>query len=409
MEVTSFARGALHFFVIVSILVSCKKGDDQVPQTGTIITTISFEGASSRAPQTTAIPETSWDNIKQVQLFLYDAAGVVRFSEVIKPKQNDSKFMWSMVPTGTYTIAVVANAKSGSDAVTTSLVAAGTPASEWTAMNVRSLDVNNLGIYHKQLTGGFPASLGTILNANSAWQEPAEVFMAYAGPVTVASGQTTDLTSSPLKLRREVSLMRVRVRTKDGQGNDNDDVNFAHDNALLLVYTLPDKMRIARGTGGGVAATSNNTRVMVAGSGASTFLTVNPTSGYSTTNILNNGFTLWRDVVVFPNDGGRANEATDVEADASRKYFIVLAGHAAVGHVLEDLSTVTAPGGAPVYWSGLIEKAFVPNAIREVNLTLLSGGSPVVPVTPAQEGKLHIDFSAPESWSSNITAADMDL
>jgi hypothetical protein len=395
--------------VLVLVFASCQEASDrQSFDTGTIITTISFEGAS-RAPQTTAIPETSWGNIKQVQLFLYDAAGIVRFSEVIKPRQDDTRFMWSMVPAGSYTVVVVANARSSTDAVTTSLVAAGTPESEWTAMNVRSLNVNNLGIYHKSLAGGFPGVVSAALAANSAWAEPAEVFMAYATGVTISSGQTTDLTSTPLRLRRELSLMRVRVKTRGDQGNDNSDVNFSHANALLMIYTLPDKMKISQGTDGGVAATSNSTRILVAGSGSNTFSTSNPTSGYSTNNILNNGFTLWRDVVVYPNDGGRSNTAVDVEANASRKYFIVLAGHAARGHVLDDLTVVEAPGGAPVYWSGLIEKAFVPNVIREVNLTLLSGGTLLVPTVPAEEGKLQIDFSAPESWSSHIVATEMDL
>jgi hypothetical protein len=291
-------------------------------------------------------------------------------------------------------------------------VATGTPESEWTAMNVRNVNVNNRGLYHKSLAGGYPAIVSTPLAANTAWTEPAEIFMAYATGVTISSGQTTDLTSTPLRLRREVSLMRVRVKTQGdpgSQGNDNSDVNFSHANALLMIYTLPDKMKIAQGTGGGVVATSNSTRIMVAGSGSNTFSTSNPTSGYSTNNILNNGFTLWRDVVVYPNDGGRSNTVVDIEANASRKYFIVLAGHAAPGHVLEDLSTVNTPGGAPVYWSGLIEKAFVPNVIREVNLTLLSGGTLFVPPVPAEEGKLQIEFSAPESWSSNIVATEMDL
>jgi hypothetical protein len=333
----------------------------------------------------------------------------VRFSDVVKPKQGDTRFTWSMVPAGTYTMAVVANAKSSTDAVTTSLVASGSPATEWTAMNTRTLNVNNLGVYHKPLAGGFPSTVSTPLAASTAFMEPAEVFMAYASSVTVSSGQTTDLSAAPLRLKREVALMRVRVKTGGDEGSDNSDVSFAHADALLMVYTLPEKMKVSEGNAGGVTSSSRAEHVLVAGSGAGTFQSSDPASGYSTTVVLNNGFTLWRDVVVFPNDGGRTNSAVDVEAAASRKYFIVLAGHAAQGHVLEDLSTVTAAGGAPVYWSGLIEGAFVPNVIREVNLTLLSGGSPTVPTEPAQEGKLRVELSSPESWSSNIIATEMDL
>lgn len=63
----------------------------------------------------------------------------------------------------------------------------------------------------------------------------------------------------------------------------------------------------------------------------------------------------------------------------------------------------------PVYWSGLIKQNFTPNTIREVNLTLRSGGTTEVPTKPRDEGGLTIDVTAPEAWSSNIVESALTL
>ena len=45
--------------------------------------------------------------------------------------------------------------------------------------------------------------------------------------------------------------------------------------------------------------------------------------------------------------------------------------------------------------------------IREVNLTLRTGGSTTVPVTPTEYGGLTITVGAPTPWDSNIVNSDI--
>ena len=400
--------------VLAGTVVSCSKDSKPEGQEetagGSLTTKVVFEEAAGTkaAALSTAIPTTSWANIKQVQVFLYDASGAVKYSDVMTPSAGSTTFTWTDVPAGTYTVAMVANVKSTTDNVTTYLDGGTTP-SAWTKFNVRSKSVNTqLLVGHK--SSAFPASYPTAgLAGKSAFAEPAEIFTGYASGVTVTTGQTTNLSSSPIALKREVALMRVRVKTNDQTDADNTNIQFNQADASILIHRLPDGMKIGQGNAGGVEPTSNNNHIMVAASGVNTFSSANPASGYGPGTIIDADYTLWRDVVVFPNDAGRTNTSSTVQAANDRQYFIVVSGHAPQGHVLADGTTVTLPAGQTVYWSGLIRDAFVPNVIREVNLSLRSGGTTEPPVEPTQEGGLTIVVSAPAEWNSNIERTDIEL
>lgn len=54
---------------------------------------------------------------------------------------------------------------------------------------------------------------------NTAYTEPAEIFMGAVSNVVISSDATA--TPSPIALKREVSLMRVRLNVKDKEGNTN--------------------------------------------------------------------------------------------------------------------------------------------------------------------------------------------
>jgi hypothetical protein len=317
-----------------------------------------------------------------------------------------------MVPEGEYQLVLVANAKYRSDSILTTIVAGNTPATTWTAMNVRNVASANLGIYHLPRSGGFPPPIATGLGAGhalKAFSPPSEVFMAYSSSnVKIESGKMTDIsTSDPLTLKREVALMRVRVRVNDkSQGYDNTDVDFAHNDASILIYTLPDKIGIRAKDDGGVVTTSDDKSVMVGASGTATFFTADPTTGYNPTKIVDTNFGLWRDIVVFPNNGGR--KTPSATASAAQRYYVVVTGHASENHVLGNQSKVGS-GGALVHWGGLVEASFEPNTIRELNLTLTSGGTTGVPSVPAKEGGLTIQVSAPAPWDSNIKVTDLNI
>jgi hypothetical protein len=407
-------------FVCLAALVlafgSCKKEiAGESGETGTLEAKIVFGQAGTRATNR-PVPVTSWKNIKQIQMFLYDqTTGVVKFSDMISAPQVAGTIQktWSMVPAGTYTLAVVANTKSSSDRVSTLI---GGTALEWTGMNVRSRLVTDLHIQHKPLPTGFPAAIlagfpnGALPAGLAPFEEPSEVFMAYATSVSIASGATTTL-ANPLELQREVALMRIRVRINDqSQNANNSNLDFTDPQTSLMIYTLPEEMNISEGNAGGVTTTSIDKAVLVAADGNGTFIKGDPSSSsHAPTNITDTNFELWREVVVFPNNGGRVNNGTSVNAPVSQRYYVVITAHAPKDHRLSDGSLVADANGALIHWGGLVEASFEANKIRELNLNLSSGGTIGVPSEPAKEGGLKIEIKDPLPWDSNVEITDIDL
>jgi len=302
---------------------------------------------------------------------------------------------------GTYKLVAVANAKSSTESINT-YVDGGTTPVEWGMWNVRQKLAQQLVMKHKP--GTFPAFCAAKMTANAAYAEPAEIFMGSVEGVVIAAGTTA--TPSPITLKREVSLMRVRLNVKEGEnGVDNENtVDFTQD-ASVMIYRLPDYMGIQSGNAGGVSPASTDTNVLALS--GSVFSTANPTTGYSAGGtILSGNFTMWRDIKVFPNNGGRANDgATTGTADPQRQYFIVVTGRGKAGHVLADGTVLAAD--TPVYWSGVVKENFVPNVIREVNLTLRTGGTSDTVTQPVVYGGLTVTVSAPVPWDSNIVESSV--
>ncbi|MCD8182543.1 MAG: FimB/Mfa2 family fimbrial subunit [Bacteroides sp.] len=385
--------------------------EETTGEKGKVAFTVNFAGTvGTRAASSTAVPETSWANIKSLQFFLYDASGVIKYSDATVSTDfpasiaGDMKqFTYTDVPVGTYTLVVVANATG--TAIDNYI---GGSVEAWNAYNVRQKNISNMLLKYKGVS--FP-SYATVAGS-TAYAEPTEIFMGEASaPITITSGGSTN--ASIVSLKREVSLLRVRMNVKDtdaGVVNENttNGVDFTQ-NASILIYRLPDNMKIGAGTAGGVSITSTVTNILTIAD-SPVFNTSNPSSGYSTTNIIDGTkFTMWKDVVVFPNYGGRSTTANPTAAAATdRQYFIVVSGFAKEGHKLQNGNLVPA-GGATVYWSGLIKENFVPNVIREVNLTLKSGGTTDIPTTPREEGELIIDLGAPEACDGNIVNSDITL
>ena len=357
---------------------------------------------SAKAAQSKAIPETSWSDIKQVQLFLYDANHIVKYSEIITPTANSTSFTYNNVPVGTYTIVAVANAKSSTQQISTS-IDGGVSTAEWNKFNVRSKDINKILIDFKD--GSFPA-FGTRLAGKKAYAEPAQIFMGSASNVIVTESSVAVVPT--IELKREVALMRLRLNVKEGDGVTNDNVANGVDftqNTSVMVHRLPQYIKINSGNTGGVINVSEVNDIMSI-HGNNLFNTANPTSGYNPTTILSGNFTMWKDIVVFPNNGGRVNNSsTTGTADANRQYFIVISALGKAGHILADGTKLAAD--KTIYWSGIVKEEFTPNVIREVNLTLRSGGAITEPVEPTEEGGLTIQVSAPSAWDSNIVESNI--
>ena len=399
--------------VAAMVLSSCSQSNENVPgeegEKASFMVKLALQdanGTTRAAAQSTAIPATSWSNIKQVQLFLYDASNNIRFSDIITPSGSNTSFTYADVPVGTYTIVAVANAKSSTDAITT-YIDGGATATEWTMWNVRQKQAQQMVLKHKG--SSFPAFCAAAMAGKSAFAEPSEIFMGSVANVQVTASGT--VTAPQITLKREVSLMRVRLNVAESDGTDNTStgaqgVDFTQD-ASVMLYRLPDNMNIQAGNVGGVSSTSSVNNILTV-TGNDVFKTADPTAGYAPTTILGGNFSMWRDVVVFPNNGGRANNsATTGAAGAQQQYFIVISAKGKAGHILGDGTTL--PAAATVYWSGLVKENFVPNVIREVNLTLRTGGTTDVPTNPTEYGGLTITVGTPAAWDSNIVASDIIL
>lgn len=406
------------FLFAAALIAACSNSSEEnvVPSdgdTGKVAFSVDFQGAPQmRAPQSNAIPVTSWDKVTSLQFFLYDGNGIIKFAWKTQPSAgsvsgNNRTFTYADIPTGTYTLAVVANA--GSSASIANYV--NNVAEEWGSYNVRSKNINTLELRHKG--GSFPAFAATGLSGKNAFVEPAEIFMGYAENVVITSGQTTNLSSTPISLTREVSLLRARLNVNSAESgvvnsNSANGVDFTQD-ASIMIYRLPSKMTVQKGNDGGVSSTSNVNDILSI-SGSNVFNTADPATGYNPSVILNNGFTMWRDIIVFPNNGGRAKNSEDASAnaDVARKYFIVVSGRGKVGHKLADGTTITG-SDKPVYWSGLIHGRFVPNMIREVNMTLRSGGTTTIPTEIVETGDLTIVLGDLVDWNSNIQETNITM
>lgn len=397
-------------------MTACSDQNDNINpgDTTSMEFSIDFSEVIKSRAATSATPVTSWEkSINKVQFFLLDG-NTVKYSAIVDPasKSGDNKtFVYTDVPVGTYSVLAVANVNSTSDAITTTVPSVGNM--EWNASNVRQKDITGLTMKHK--LGSFPtysSGTGVVPSALAAYETPSEIFMAeYSGTVTVASG-TPAVLSTPLKLQREVAMMRVRLNIKDTEsGTDNVNSVDWNNDVTVLIYSLPNDMQIGRGNTGGVSTSSTGTNVQV---GATAFKTANPSAAdyNNNTTILNgDNFEKWVDIPVFANNGGRGSSlviADGTHAPVNQKYTIVVTAKGLTGHKLADGKTMDTD--ATIYWEGLIHEAFFPNYIREVNLTLKSGGKKFpIPPGPVVQGELTISVEAPEPWNTNILTVNKEL
>ncbi|MDR3118692.1 MAG: FimB/Mfa2 family fimbrial subunit [Mediterranea sp.] len=400
MRKKSFYLWSLLVVMLTMTACSSDPKEDLSAKTGTFELNFTFEGTSVDSRASTAIPETSWKSIKQIQFFLYDVNNKVVFSSIVVPGTGDTSsktYTYTTIPVGDYTLVAVANAKNNSDSITTYISSA---EQTWTEGNVFNMDIKDLSIKHKPGQWS-PAITGkpetkAVVDKLKPYSEPSEVFMGYAANVKI---NTTAIHKSSVSLKREVSLMRVRLDQKTHTEAAN--VDFANNTASVLLYCIPDQMGIGYNDLGGIGTTSTVANSL---SVTGAFSNQNVNSAY-----LDGNYSLWKDIIVFPNNGGRVNNAhTTAVADDSRKYFVVLCGITKAGHYFSG-STTEAPVGVPVFWYGQIKEVFTPNVIREVNLILKTGGSPTPPATVVEYGGLEVVVSEPEDWSSNIVVSTISM
>lgn len=391
----------------ILLLSSCGNDENVIStatKTGDLITEIKFEGIGAKAASSTAIPITSWSNVNRIQLFLYNSSdGTIAFSDVIDPSTaSDKVFKWTNVPEGIYDLALVANIKSDDDNVATSLDG-GTTWVKFDPFNVKGKKLNTEAFIDLKKST-FPTG-HTFKSTGVAYTPASEIFTAYSSAVKIEEGKTTDLSASQgaLKLRREVSLMRMRIdkTNKPESAPALSTVNFAHERNFISIENMPVGIGVKVGSfAGGIYATaSDDNRIMIGSSGLKAYETADPTTGYNPTAIIDSKFTLWKDIIVLPNVTRAEGKAPSADAESERRYVVVISGWAPKDYEYAD-GTI-APQAQPVYWAGTIKGAFSPNVIREVNMNIKSKGYPEIPIiTP--EGELIIEVGIPEDWNSNI-------
>ena len=407
------------FSAVVAIAImfsSCSNDEVTNPEgsVGSIRFAVNFEEAISTATRaaasSTAIPITSWNNVDKIRMFLYNATdGTIAYSYEIDPAAKaDKVFNFLDIPSGTYNLALVANIKSSTNNVATSVDNWATLA-ELGDYTVRTKKINTDVVMDLKKLPAFPTG-HSFPAARIPYAPTSEIFVAYQSGITITTGGTNDLTATPLLLKREVSLMRVRINKKaDFLNEPGKLVDFANATNLIAVQTIPVGFGLKLGSfAGGINATpSDANRVIVGASGVSTFRTANPLSTTHTNPVvLDNDFTLWQEVLVLPNATKAEGKLPSADASQPRKYTIIISAQAPAGYKLDNGTTLTT--SKPIYWSGIVNEVFLENNIREVNLTIKSRGTDVAPEIK-EVGGLDIKVSAPENWNSSILRTDKEV
>lgn len=433
----------IYFSLITIAILLCTActndvpGNEKVKETGTLTATISFGTGSSlkatRAAESTAIPTVTWDNVKQVQLFLYDAtSGLVTYTKTITPKSGDASFVysWPDVPVGTYRLALLANVKSGTDQdqIDTWVGAGALPTEfsenvlgkKFNPTYITNRENDDLQIDLRKTTLPGEETTPAIHNwkhsdlTKTGYLPPSEIFSAYSENVTITAGEKTELTGdNKLTLLHEVSLLRARINRKTIPAQPDDAIQPPVHNTssgFIAVQTLPVGLglKVDNFDGGIFTAPSSKGRVLVGSTGTTTYQTVQPTTGYKEGGtIIGGDFELWQDIRVLPNAPVSLNIAKDGDAPVGRKYFIIISMVVQPGYIYAtgEIATKT---DQPVYWYGEISGVFTRNVIREVNMTLKTAGYPEIPPTPVEYGGLTIELGAPMEWDATIERTDIE-
>lgn len=413
----------------VAIMFSACNSDETVnpeENTGSVKLAINFEEANSAGVRATpamskAIPVTSWSNIDRVRMFLYNPTdGTIKYSYEVDPATRaDKTFPFGNIPVGNgYELLLVANARNaGSNHLFTSLD--GTLFAEWGDYTVRDKKFNTQVLMDlKELDAAEYPVAHTIPAGVKLYHPIPEIFTAYQSNVNIQLGVTTPLGTAGLK--REVAMMRVRIDKSIDFLNASYDggakVSFNHASNAIAVQVIPVGLGVKVGSfAGGISAPSNDNRIMIGALGATTFREGDPSSathknpGNAAPTIVDANFTLWQEVIVLPNAtkqevaGGLTASSN---ANENRRYQIIISAWAPKGYVTDK--GVTLQAAAPIYWSGVIDGAFVENNIREVNITIKSSGDTEWPEVK-KVGGLEITIGAPLDWNSEIQRTDIEI
>ena len=373
------------------VFVSCNKNEGPAANGDGGSLTINFalpQAAETKVAYTvsTSKPTTSWSqNIKSLTLFLTNSAGVIQYvHSVTIPTTNDMAQVTSETFTGIpastfphYTAYLIANYDQAGVYTT------------WGAapLATRGSNINTLLMSMATTPTGTWTDKAASEAATVAYNPAGEIFLATQTGVEVVANDTKTH-SGVFALTRAVSMFRTRLNPT----TTNATVNFDNADASL-------RIRIASTGINPTGVSAVNANHMIYSKGFSKVAPVAPYSPTTLASILDqpNGQTHWKDIMIYP--GGHATASTS-------QFDIVVSGMAPVGYI--PLNTTTPLTSATlVYWSGKVQADIAANGILEVNLTLNSKGTPIVPPV-SQVGNLIINLNL-QPWGNIKQAAELPI
>lgn len=374
--------------------------------TGQVSLAFGFDGSNeeskTRAVTSSAIPTTTWaKNIKSMSIIIAESeTGIIRSvynvasanlpTDAGTPAPTSPKYTIQGIPTGTYHAYVVANYdQTSSPFATVAGVAPSTPINgSLVSSNISSL-LFTLNALSTGIVGTDPA--GAELKG-----QPSEIFVAKTtATFNITADVNTDLTSTPLKLTRSVSLMRVRVNKT---ATINQGVDFTDASTVVRVRRHAQSLKMVGGTVFGAMSKEQQVLYM-----QGPLSTTNTPADYSAAiGVSPTDYHAWRDYLVFP--GGSTSTSAD-------KYNIVIGAMAPVGYV--PAATTSNPNPAPisaktmVYWQGAVSSAFAANKIIVINMEITTAGVTEIE-NPLTYGNLDIKVDLVD-WDTNVENFHMPL
>jgi hypothetical protein len=387
-----FILSAAAMLATVSCQKDAQRGHEGEEGTGKVTVSFGFGNAGStqtRAYTTsTAKPTTSWSKSIQGDLLflLVNADGDIKVVKTVTPPSDatvTATYTFTNVTSGDYTGYMLANYDNAAIDI------------EWDAASLINTPIDAL-IF--KLVENTTYTEGAEEGVATAYNEPAEVFLAVRPATNVVANSEKDYSSDPFQLARVISLMRVRLnKNYSGVSTagawDNNDVDFNVTNAAMRIRRTTTSFDYTGTIGNPVMTNLIYSEGAFFGTGNA------PAAGEYTTNVYldtANGQSDWTDVRILP--GG------DTGATGQYKFNIVISGLAEAGYT--PAGSAPLANAALVHWVGTVDSKITANNILELNVNLTTQGLPEVP-PPTDPGS--IDIGAELMPWDQIIPVEMDV
>lgn len=369
-------------FALTFGFASCTSTAPDAPsddKTGGLTVKFSLAGAGAQTKAiaaSTSKPHTTWGDITRAMILFVDPANVVRDARAVTlPTTGDAN------ATNTY-LNVVAGTNYD-------VYIVGNYPTTWNVATIKGANLNTL-----EITAPAEAGYATSPHfdvATFGYGETGDIFVAKKSGVNVVADATTPV-ADPFMLTRINSLFRIRldIETKK-QETKNDLIGFTAPTAMFSVrraatayqltgataYTTAAGAASGVGTylwGNGATATTKHLNVFFK---QAALASANPTAATHTnpTTIVAAGsdynVTLWNEYRIFP--------GTQVLAQGTDKFDIVLSALTTNANYIPAGHTAPVPLGTRIFWSGQVQQPVGPNQILELNIAVNGAGGTTLP------------------------------